>query len=426
MLQGKEMKKRPVETTSTRTRLWELIALFVRLGFTAFGGPAAHIAIFEDEVVRRRGWLTREQFLDLLGVTNLIPGPNSTEMVIHIGHRRAGILGMIVAGLSFILPASLIVGVCAWLYLRYGSLPQAEGILHAGQAASARRGPCHGSLPQAEGILHGVKPVVIAIIAQALWGLGKTAVKTRTLGAPAATGAVIVWLGAGDLSVLVLIGAIMAILCAISEGPRRHVKGLAILVAGLPAVFAVMVFVSIGAGPDARPFSLAALFLFFLKVGSVLYGSGCVLLAFIESSLVNHWEWITRTQLLDTVAIGQVTPGPLFTTAAFIGFLLAGALGAAAATAGIFLPSFIFVAISGPIIPRLRNSVLAGAFLDDVNAASLALIAVVTLQLGFDSLRDPLSIILALASAVLLLRFKLNSTWLILGGAIIGLVAAAI
>ncbi len=396
------MAEESVETTSIRTRLWELIALFVRLGFTAFGGPAAHIAIFEDEVVRRRGWLTREQFLDLLGVTNLIPGPNSTEMVIHIGHRRAGILGMIVAGLSFILPASLIVGVCAWLYLRYGSLPQAEGILY------------------------GVKPVVIAIIAQALWGLGKTAVKTRTLGALAAIGAILVWLGAGEVSVLVLIGAVMAILCAISEGPRRHVKGLVILMAGVLAVFAVMVFVSIGADPDARPFSLAALFLFFLKVGSVLYGSGYVLLAFIESSLVNQWEWITRTQLLDAVAIGQVTPGPLFTTATFIGFLLAGVTGAAAAAAGIFLPSFIFVAISGPIIPRLRNSALAGAFLDGVNAASLALMAVVTLQLGADSLRDPLSIMLALASAVLLLRFKLNSTCLILGGAIIGLIAAAI
>ncbi len=393
------MAEPPIDATALRTRLWELIALFVRLGFTAFGGPAAHIAIFEDEVVRRRGWLTREQFLDLLGVTNLIPGPNSTEMVIHIGYRRAGILGMIAAGVCFILPASLIVAVCAWIYLRYGSLPQAEGVLY------------------------GVKPVVIAIIAQALWGLGKTAVKTRTLGALAAIGAVIVWLGAGEVSVLVLIGAIMTILCAISEGPRRHVKEIAILVAGVLAAFAVMVFVSIGAVSDARPFSLTALFLFFLKVGSVLYGSGYVLLAFIESSLVNQWEWITRAQLLDAVAIGQVTPGPLFTTATFIGFLLAGIPGAAVATAGIFLPSFIFVAISGPIIPRLRNSAPAGAFLDGVNAASLALMAVVTLQLGADSLRDPLSILLALASAVLLLRFKLNSIWLILGGVIIGLIS---
>lgn len=396
------MTESSAETASTRARLWELITLFVRLGFTAFGGPAAHIAIFENEVVRRRGWLTHAQFLDLLGVTNLIPGPNSTEMVIHIGHRRAGILGMIVAGFSFILPASLIVGVCAWLYLRYGSVPQAEGILN------------------------GVKPVVIAIIAQALWGLGKTAVKTRTLGALAAIGAVVVWTGVDELSVLVLAGAAMAILCAAGDGPRRHAKALAVLAAGLAVVFAVMVFVSISPGPDARPFSLAALFLFFFKVGSVLYGSGYVLIAFIESSLVNQWEWITRAQLLDAVAIGQVTPGPLFTTATFIGFLLAGVIGAAAATAGIFLPSFIFVAISGPIIPRLRNSALAGAFLDGVNAASLALMAVVTLQLSLNSLRDPLSIVLALASAVLLLRFKLNSTWLILGGAIIGLLSTAL
>lgn len=395
------MTESSAETASTRARLWELVTLFVRLGFTAFGGPAAHIAIFENEVVRRRGWLTHAQFLDLLGVTNLIPGPNSTEMVIHIGHRRAGILGMIVAGFSFILPASLIVGVCAWLYLRYGSVPQAEGILN------------------------GVKPVVIAIIAQALWGLGKTAVKTRALGALAAIGAVVVWTGVDELSVLVLAGAAMAILYAAGDGPRRHAKALAVLAAGLAVVFAVMVFVTISPGPDARPFSLAALFLFFFKVGSVLYGSGYVLIAFIESSLVNQWEWITRAQLLDAVAIGQVTPGPLFTTATFIGFLLAGVIGAAAATAGIFLPSFIFVAISGPIIPRLRNSALAGAFLDGVNAASLALMAVVTLQLSLDSLSDPLSIVLALASAVLLLRFKLNATWLILGGALIGLLSTA-
>lgn len=379
-------------------RLRELAVLFVRLGFTAFGGPAAHIALFEDEVVRRRRWLTHEQFLDLLGITNLIPGPNSTEMVIHIGHERAGVAGMVVAGVAFILPASCIVGVCAWLYVRYGALPQAEGILY------------------------GVKPVVIAIIAQALVALCRKAARTRLLMALGVLGAVAVFLGLGELETLVLAGTAMAFISAARTGIRQHWAGLTVLVAVAGLTLAAILFGPSWQSAGAKPFSPASLFLFFLKVGSVLYGSGYVLLAFIESDLVDRWQWITQAQLLDAVAIGQVTPGPLFTTATFIGFLLAGVTGAAVATLGIFLPSFLFVGAIGFLLPRMRKSVWAGAFLDGVNAASLALMAVVTLQLGVGTFRDPVSVFLAAASAFLLYRFKVNSTWLILGGAVIGLV----
>lgn len=379
-------------------RLRELAVLFVRLGFTAFGGPAAHIALFEDEVVRRRRWLTHEQFLDLLGITNLIPGPNSTEMVIHIGHERAGVAGMVVAGVAFILPASCIVGVCAWLYVRYGALPQSEGILY------------------------GVKPVVIAIIAQALEALCRKAARTRLLMALGVLGAVAVFLGLGELETLVLAGTAMAFISAARTGIRQHWAGLTVLVAVAGLTLAAILFGPSWQSAGAKPFSPASLFLFFLKVGSVLYGSGYVLLAFIESDLVDRWQWITQAQLLDAVAIGQVTPGPLFTTATFIGFLLAGVTGAAVATLGIFLPSFLFVGAIGFLLPRMRKSVWAGAFLDGVNAASLALMAVVTLQLGVGTFRDPVSVLLAAASAFLLYRFKVNSTWLILGGAVIGLV----
>lgn len=379
-------------------RLRELAVLFVRLGFTAFGGPAAHIALFEDEVVRRRRWLTHEQFLDLLGITNLIPGPNSTEMVIHIGHERAGVAGMVVAGVAFILPASCIVGVCAWLYVRYGALPQAEGILY------------------------GVKPVVIAIIAQALVALCRKAARTRLLMVLGVLGAVAVFLGLGELETLVLAGTAMAFISAARTGIRQHWAGLTVLVAVAGLTLAAILFGPSWQSAGAKPFSPASLFLFFLKVGSVLYGSGYVLLAFIESDLVDRWQWITQAQLLDAVAIGQVTPGPLFTTATFIGFLLAGVTGAAVATLGIFLPSFLFVGAIGFLLPRMRKSVWAGAFLDGVNAASLALMAVVTLQLGVGTFREPVSVFLAAASAFLLYRFKVNSTWLILGGAVIGLV----
>jgi chromate transporter len=366
--------------------LAELALLFLKLGVIGFGGPAAHIAMMEDEVVRRRRWLTREEFLDLLGATNLIPGPNSTEMAIHIGHRRGGWPGLLVAGISFILPAMLIVLGCAWAYVRFGKLPQVEAVLY------------------------GVKPVIIAIVLQALWGLGKTAVKSVFLGVAAAASAILAVIGVNELAVLFGCGLVVAVV----QGVRPATL--------LPAVVPMAAVVSSG----ATAFSTTSMFWFFLKVGSVLFGSGYVLLAFLRADLVERWGWLTETQLLDAVAIGQVTPGPVFTTATFIGYLLGGTWGGLVATIGIFLPAFVFVAVSGPLVPRIRRSPAAGAFLDGVNVASLALMAVVTAQLSRAALVDWPTVLLALAAAILLLRYRVNSAWLVAAGAIAGLVKALI
>jgi chromate transporter len=350
-----------------RHRLTELAQLFLKLGTTAFGGPAAHIAMFEDEVVRRRGWLTHAEFLDLLAAANLIPGPNSTELAIHIGRQRAGTAGLLVAGICFILPAMLIVTACAWAYVTYGKLPQATGLLY------------------------GIKPVIIAIILQALWRLGRSAVRTSWLGLLGLAAAAFSLLGVHELIVLFGIGLLPVL-------GRSRQPTLAI-----------------------EPFSLGLLFLFFLKVGAVLFGSGYVLLAFLRADLVERWHWLTEAQLLDAIAIGQVTPGPLFTTATFIGYLLAGNAGGVLATVGIFLPAFVFVAVSGPFVPRLRASPVASAFLDGVIVASLGLMAVVTWQLGRAALVDWPTLLLAASAGLLLVRFRLNSAWLVLGGAAIGL-----
>ncbi len=367
-----------------------MAALFLRLGLTAFGGPAAHIAMLEQEVVRRRGWLSRDDFLDLLGATHLIPGPNSTEMALHVGHRRAGRAGLVVAGICFILPAMLTVLGFAWAYVRFESLPQAAGILY------------------------GVKPVIIAVVVQALWGLGRTAVKSRTLAIIGVAAAALSVAGLDEL--WVLFGAALCALAARWLVDRPRTTG-ALLLA--PLALATPAAALAGSVPVA--FGLGRLFLFFLKVGSVLFGSGYVLLAFLRGDLVQRWHWLTESQLLDAVAIGQITPGPVFTTATFIGYLLGGAAGGLIATVGIFLPAFVFVAVSGPLVPRIRRSPLAGACLDGVNVASLALMAVVTWRLGQAALVDPATILLALSSAVLLLAFRLNAAWLVLGGALVGL-----
>jgi chromate transporter len=367
------------------TSLRELAALFLRLGATAFGGPAAHVAMMEDEVVRRRRWMTREEFLDLLGATNLIPGPNSTEMAIHVGHRRAGFPGLVVAGASFIVPATLIVTAIAWGYVAYGRLPAAEGLLR------------------------GVKPVVVAVVVQALLGFARTAARTVPLAAVGAAAALAAALGAHELGVLAAAGTLVAG-ARVARRPRAGLAVAAPLV--LPAAAAL----------SAAPFSVSHLFLVFLKIGSVLYGSGYVLLAFLRSDLVERLGWLSEAQLLDAGAVGQVTPGPVFTTATFIGYLLGGGAGAAASTLGIFLPAFVFVALSGPLVPRLRRSPVAGAFLDGVNVASLALMAVVSAQLARSAVTDLPTAALALASAVLLFRFRVNSSWLVLGGALVGLV----
>ena len=371
------------------TSLWTLCLLFLRLGTTAFGGPAAHIAMMEDEVVRRRRWMTRDEFLDLLGAANLIPGPNSTELAIHIGNRQAGWRGLLVAGTSFILPAMVIVMAFAWAYVRYGSLPEVAGVLY------------------------GVKPVIITIVLQALWSLGRTAIKNKFLALIAVASLVLSLLGVHEL--LVLFGA--GVVVGIARVIARQVRSRHLLI--LPASPALLLLQTSAA--VAVPFALLPLFLFFLKVGAVLYGSGYVLLAFIRADLVERWHWLTETQLLDAIAVGQVTPGPVFTTATFVGYVLGGTRGALVATLGIFLPAFFFVAISGPLVPRIRKSPAAGAFLDGVNVAALALMSVVTYQLGRAAVVDVKTLLLALASAVILFSVRVNSAWLILGGAILGL-----
>lgn len=376
--------------------LLEVAGLFLKLGTTAFGGPAAHVAMMQDEVVRRRRWLTSEEFLDLLGATNLIPGPNSTEMAIHIGHRRAGWPGLIVAGACFILPAAMLVTGIAWAYVRYVTLAEARGILY------------------------GIKPVIIAVVVQALWSLGKTALKSSLLAVLGAAAVAANFLDANELLVLFSAGMIMAIIQLFRKQSSPGLLSIMPPVLLSKPILAVVTSGAATAGAVAS-FGLWPLFLFFLKVGSVLFGSGYVLLAFLRSDLVERFGWLTESQLLDAIAVGQMVPGPVFTTATFIGHLLGGLPGAAVATIGIFVPAFFFVAISGPLIPRLRQSAIAGAVLDGVNIASLALMAVVTWHLARAALVDWLTVTLALAASVLLLRYKLNSAWLVLGGAGVGL-----
>ncbi len=357
--------------------LTEVAALFLKLGFTAFGGPAAHIALMHDEVVVRRKWLTDEQFLDLLGATNLIPGPNSTEMAIHIGYVRAGWAGLLLGGFSFITPAMLIVLALAWLYVQFGTTPQAGWLLY------------------------GIKPVVIAIITQALWTLGSKALKNRLLALFGAIVFILYFLGVNEIALL-FAGSLLFML--ISNVQRIRTLNPAIL---LPLS-------SLPLAQTSIPFTLPFLFLTFLKIGSVLYGSGYVLLAFLRADFVLRLGWLTDQQLIDAVAIGQFTPGPLFTAATFIGYLLGGISGALLATLGIFLPSFVFVAISNPLIPKIRTSPWAGSLLDGVNASALGLMAAVTFQLAASSLTDFYTAVIAIISLFLLLRYKINSTWLIL------------
>jgi chromate transporter len=381
------------DTAEKRARLKELAWLFLRLGATAFGGPAAHIAMMRDEVVTRRGWLTEAEFVDLIGAVNLIPGPTSTELAIHIGHRRAGWPGLLVAGACFILPSTLIVTAVAWAYVRFGALPQAAGLLD------------------------GVKPVVVAIVAQALYGLARSALKTPALAVAAAATTALSLLGVNVIALLFACGALFALWRAFTLRPTSSSRGLA---AFLPPLAGA------GAGAAVSTVTLWPLFLTFLKAGAVLFGSGYVLLAFLRADLVQRFHWLTEAQLLDAIAVGQVTPGPVFTTATFIGYVLAGAPGAAVATVGIFLPAFVYVGLSGLLLPYLRRSRIAGAFLDGVNAASLGLMAAVTVQLGRSALTGWLPLLLGLVSAVCLFRFRINATWLILGGAAAGLLASLI
>jgi chromate transporter len=364
----------------------EVILLFLRLGFTAFGGPAAHIGLVHDEVVVRRKWIDEQRFLDIMGATNLIPGPNSTEMVIHLGFIRAGWPGLIAAGVSFILPAMAIVTALAWGYARYGSTPQVAWLLY------------------------GIKPVVIAVILQALWFLGKQAIKSRLLAAAGALAFGLYLLGVNEL--LLLFGGGLLVMLLELFGRKQNVQ------------FGLLPIPLAGAATPLLQVTSAALpglFFIFLKIGAVLYGSGYVLLAFLQGDLVDRLGWLTQQQLIDAVAIGQITPGPLFTTATFIGYILGGIPGSILATIGIFLPAFIFVALSNPLIPRMRNSPWMAALLDGVTIISLGLMGGVTVQLTAAAIVDLVTGVLALAALYLLIRYKVNSTWLVLGGLVVGL-----
>jgi chromate transporter len=367
---------------TSSSRLGELFRFFSRLGLTAFGGPAAHIALMEHEAVENRKWLSREQFLDLVGACNLLPGPSSTQVAMALGYTRAGWPGLGIAGACFIIPAALATLALAWAYVRYGSLPQAQGVLY------------------------GAKPVMIAIIAQAIWRLGQMALRRWLLAGIGAACFAAVLAGAQPLVALLAAGALPALLVAARKMQDRRVRSVFLLPLAMSAT------------PASA--SLASMVLVFLKLGVVVFGSGYVLLAFLQADLVDRLHWVTQTQLLDAVTAGQVTPGPVFATATFLGYLLHGYRGAFVATAAIFLPSFVMAGIVGALASRLRKSPVAAAFLDGVNAGAVALMATVTISLGRGSLVDVLTWAVASISALLLIRFKVNATWLIVAGAAIG------
>lgn len=378
--------------TERRGRLRELALLFTRLGFTAFGGPAAHTAMMHDEVVTRRRWMQEQEFLDLIGATNLIPGPNSTELAIHVGRRRGGWAGLLLSGACFIVPAMLIVLALAWAYVEYGSTPQGEALLY------------------------GIAPVIIAIVAQALWKLGRTAVTDIPLALVGVAVLVLYFLGVNEIALIFATGLVVMLgRNAVPVGGRRT-SAIVPWLAPVP-VLAVAQEVSI---------SHERLFLTFLKIGAVLYGSGYVLLAFLRADFVERLGWLTEQQLLDAIAIGQFTPGPLFTTATFVGYLVLGAPGAVLATLGIFLPSFVFVAATGPLIPRLRRSRWLGAALDGVNVAALALMAGVTWQLSLEAVVDVPTAAIAVLAAVALVLWNPNSAWLVVAGGVAGVVIEAL
>jgi len=371
------------------TRLGELAKVFLKLGAIGFGGPAAHIAMMEDETVTRRGWMSRDRFLDLVGATNLIPGPNSTEMAIHVGYIRAGWRGLIVAGTCFIFPAVTITAILAWIYTQWGTLPEVEPFLA------------------------GIKPAVLAVIFGALWRLGKKAIKNSTLLVIGIAVVGLLLLGLDNIVALLLGGVLGAIALQI----KRKISP-------PPAAFFLLGMAATGTPTVGAP-SLWQLGLFFLKVGAVLFGSGYVLIAFLEGELVNELGWLTQQQLLDAIAIGQFTPGPVLSTSTFIGYLIRGVPGAAVATLGIFLPSFLFVLLLNPLIPKMRQSPWTAAFLDAVNVSAVALMAVVTANLARTTLFPPtgvnwVGIAIALAAGVAVIRWKVNAAWLVLGGAIVG------
>ena len=356
--------------------------LFLRLGATAFGGPAAHIALFHHEVVRRRKWLSDDEFGELLALTNLIPGPNSTEMAIHIGRRMAGWWGFLLAGICFILPAAVMVSILAALYVHYGHTPDARAVMS------------------------GVAPVMLAVIAHASIAIGRSTLRGPLAWVLAVVTAVVAVAGANELVLLLAAG--------LASIAARRAGSMMMFAAGSTLLGAQAV------QPGAAAASLSGLSLFFLKVGSVLFGSGYVLVAFLRADLVERWRWLTDQQLMDAIAAGQMTPGPVFTTATFIGYVLHGTTGAVLATIAIFLPAFVFVALTQPLIPRLRASAAATAFLRGVIAASIGLIAAVAVLLVPAVLTTTAQMASAAAALLILLRWRVNPSWLLVAGALLG------
>ncbi len=377
-----------------RSRLKEIAAVFFKLGSTAFGGPAAHIAMMDNEIVKKRKWLEKDKFLDLLGATNLIPGPNSTELAIHLGYERGGILGLIIAGTCFIVPAMLIVLGFAVTYSRYGSLPQVSSLLY------------------------GIKPVIIAIVVQALFRLGQSAVKSKITGLVGLTVIILSILGMNEIFLLALAGISVLIVKNIGNINKPRILSIAPLFIPWGIIIPQQM--------QTWGMSLTGLFLSFLKIGSVLYGSGYVLLAFLEAEFVERLNILTSQQILDAVAVGQFTPGPVFTTSTFIGYLIHGTPGAILATIGIFLPAFVLVAILNPIVPKLRSSKAIASILDGVNVASWGLMAVVSWKLGVSAIVDVPTAILALISLIIVFKSNINSAWLVLCGGIAGLLLSFI
>lgn len=365
-----QKKFKELDKPEKQYRLKEIIQVFFKLGILAFGGPAAHIAMMEDEIIEKRKWITRQKFMDLIGTTNLIPGPNSTEMAILLGLERGGILGLILGGISFILPAMAITMIFAFVYVKFGSIPEVEHILY------------------------GIKPVVIAMILHALFRLSKSVIKNKTHILLAIFAGLIYILGLGEIGLLFISGLIMMLIVN-RDRMKKKLR-------------------------SVEPISLSIIFLTFLKIGSVLYGSGYVLLAFLETEFIEKLGVLTMPQLMDAVAAGEFTPGPVFTTSTFIGYLLRGLPGALVSTIGIFLPSFVIVLLINPIIPKLRSSSWASGMLDGINVASLVLMAVVTMKLGIASLTSWLAIIIFIASFYIQSKFKISSALLVLGGGLIG------
>jgi chromate transporter len=402
IMRGMEMVETGSGENEGRNRLFELMLLFLKLGTIGFGGPVAHIAMMEEDVVKRRKWITREHFLDLVGATNLIPGPNSTEMAIHIGYIRAGLWGLVVSGLSFILPAVMITGTLAWMYVRFGTTPAVEPFLA------------------------GIKPAVISVIAVAVYRLGKTAAKS--------TEVILIGVGVGGASLaglneiiaLIAGGLIGIVLSWIKKtgsagkvgwiGWAAPLVGYSLSMLNRSEAMAAVAM----AAAQATAAPLWKLGLFFLKVGSVLYGSGYVLVAFLEGGLVQEYGWLTTRQLLDAIAIGQFTPGPVLSTATFVGYAVSGVAGAIVATVAIFLPSFLFVLVLNPIIPRLRASKNMSAFLDAINASAISLMAAVVIRLAGATVVDWRALLIAAAAFIAGLRFKLNAAWLVAGGSAAG------